>query len=68
MLAIAIPAVILAAATQTHVEGDVHKIPHHNGGGYHELQVNQAHGNAPCEIQVAVRGKAGNVLYYTCKN
>lgn len=68
MLAIAIPAVILAAATQTEVNNDVHMIPHHNGGGYHELKVNQAYGDSPCEVQVAVRGKAGNVLYYTCKN
>lgn len=71
MLAIAIPAVLLVVATQSHIEGDVHMIPYHNGGGYHELPVNQAHSGDPCDVQgdvhVAVRGKAGNVLYYTCK-
>ena len=67
MLAIVVPAVLLAAATQTHVEGDNHMIPHHGGGGYHEFQVNKAYGDAPCEVQVAVRGKSGDVLYYTCK-
>lgn len=68
MFAAIVPAAIIAVATQSEVKGDYHMIPHHDGGGYHQLQVNQAYGDVPCEIQVAVRGKAGNVLYYTCKN
>lgn len=67
MFAAIVPAAIIAVASQSEVKGDYHMIPHHGGGGYHQLQVNQAYGDAPCEIQVAVRGSDGGLLYYTCK-
>lgn len=28
---------------------------------------NENHGVAPCEVQTAVRGDDGGLLYYTCK-
>lgn len=29
---------------------------------------NEIYGSSPCEVQVAVKGSKGQVLYYTCKN
>lgn len=36
-------------------------------GALVETGPNENYGDAPCEIQTAVRGESGNVLYYTCK-
>ena len=67
MFAALVPAVIIAVASQSDIQDDKHMIPHHGGGGYHELQVNQSYGDSPCEVQTAVRGEGGSLLYYTCK-
>lgn len=40
------------------------------GSGFGSLVAtgpNENHGVSPCEIQTAVRGSEGQVLYYTCK-
>ena len=67
MFAALVPAVIIAVASQSEIQDGKHMIPHHGGGGYHELQVNQSYGDAPCEVQSAVRGEDGSLLYYTFK-